>query len=60
MAGLSRVWPGWIVVAHCIEGPNTPATGAAMARIIPVLRARGYRLVTLDELLTAARARGGG
>lgn len=50
-AVLSGVRPGSIVVAHCIGAPNTPATAAAMARIIPALRARGYRLVTLDRLL---------
>ena len=52
-AVLSGVRPGSIVVAHCIGAPNTPATAAAMARIIPALRARGYRFVTLDRLLRA-------
>lgn len=50
-AVLSGVRPGSIVVAHCIGAPNTPATAAAMAKIIPALRARGYRFVTLDRLL---------
>lgn len=52
-AVLSGVRPGSIVVAHCIGAPNTPATGRAMAMIIPALRARGYRFVTLDRLLHA-------
>jgi len=56
-AVLSGVRPGSIVVAHCIGAPNTPATGAAMARIIPALRARGYRFVTLDRLLSAEVSR---
>ena len=50
-AVLSGVRPGSIVVAHCIGAPNTPATGAAIARIISALKARGYRFVTLDQLL---------
>lgn len=50
---LSRVRPGSIVVLHFIGAPNAPATAAALARIIPVLRARGYRFVTLAQLLTA-------
>lgn len=53
-AVLSGVRPGSIVIAHCIGAPNTPATARAMATIIPALRARGYRFVTLRELLGAA------
>ena len=49
---LTRVRPGSIVVLHFIGAPNAPATAAALSRIIPVLRARGYRLVTLAKLLT--------
>lgn len=56
---LSQVRPGSIVIAHCIGAPNTPATAAAFARIIPALRARGYRLVTLGELLSAGRGKSG-
>lgn len=54
-AVLSGVRPGSIVVAHCIGAPNTPATARAMAIIIPRLRARGYRFVTLRRLLDAPR-----
>ncbi len=52
-AVLAGVHPGSIVVAHCVGAPNTPATAAAMAAIIPALRERGYRFVTLHRLLTA-------
>jgi len=55
---LSEVKPGSIVIAHCIGAPNAPRTAAAFAQIIPALKARGYALVTLDELFagrTAAR-----
>jgi len=55
-AVLAGVHPGSIVVAHCVGAPNTPATAAAMAAIIPALRARGYRLVTLRRLLAARAA----
>lgn len=48
---LSEVRPGSIVIAHCIGAPNTPATAAAFAQIVPRLRAEGYRLVTLRTLL---------
>ncbi len=52
-AVLRAVRPGSIVIAHCIGAPNAPATAAAMAEIIPQLRRRGYRLVTLERLLGA-------
>jgi peptidoglycan/xylan/chitin deacetylase (PgdA/CDA1 family) len=48
---LAAVRPGSIVIAHCVGAPNAPATAAAMSVIIPSLRARGYRLVTLAQLL---------
>jgi peptidoglycan/xylan/chitin deacetylase (PgdA/CDA1 family) len=54
-AVLGGVRPGSIVVAHCIGAPNTPATAAAMHVIIPALRARGYRFVTLSALLAPGR-----
>lgn len=52
-AVLGAVRPGAIVVAHCIGAPNTPATARAMAELIPALRARGYRFVTVQRLLSA-------
>ncbi|GAC1436907.1 MAG: polysaccharide deacetylase family protein [Solirubrobacteraceae bacterium] len=53
-AVLRSVRPGSIIVAHCIGAPNTPATARAMAQIVPALRMQGYRLVRLDQLLSAA------
>jgi peptidoglycan/xylan/chitin deacetylase (PgdA/CDA1 family) len=50
-AVLAGVRPGSIIVAHCIGPPNAPATAQAMAQIIPDLRARGYRFVTVRDLL---------
>jgi peptidoglycan/xylan/chitin deacetylase (PgdA/CDA1 family) len=49
------VRPGSIVIAHCVGAPNAPATAAAMRVIIPALRARGYRFVTVERLLRAQR-----
>jgi peptidoglycan/xylan/chitin deacetylase (PgdA/CDA1 family) len=51
-AVLSGVRPGSIVVAHCMGAPNAPATAQAMRVVIPALRARGYRFVRVDELLS--------
>lgn len=48
---LERVRPGSIVVMHLVGAPNAPRTWRALRRIIPQLRADGYRLVTLSELL---------
>jgi peptidoglycan/xylan/chitin deacetylase (PgdA/CDA1 family) len=46
---LANVQPGAIVVLHerDARGPRTVAT---LERVLPVLRARGYRFVTLSEL----------
>lgn len=52
-AVLRGVRPGSIVIAHCIGAPNAPGTAAAMSEIIPQLRRRGYRFVTLRRLLAA-------
>jgi len=54
-AVLGGVRPGSIVVMHLVGAPNAPATFAALQTVIPTLEARGYRFVTLEELL-----RGGG
>jgi peptidoglycan-N-acetylglucosamine deacetylase len=48
---LARARPGSIVVMHFIGAPNAPATAAVLQAIIPALRARGYRFVTLRRLL---------
>jgi peptidoglycan/xylan/chitin deacetylase (PgdA/CDA1 family) len=50
---LSQVKPGSIVIAHCVGAPNAPATASAIAQIIPALRARGYRFVTVAKMLAA-------
>lgn len=50
-AVVDEVKPGSVVVMHLVGSPNAPATAAALARIIPALRNRGYELVTLDRLL---------
>ncbi|AWN23346.1 polysaccharide deacetylase [Deinococcus irradiatisoli] len=50
---LSRVQNGSIVVLH-VSGGHAPATGAALPGIIAGLRARGYRLVTVQTLLAGA------
>jgi len=48
---LERVRNGSIVVMHLNGAPNAPRTYRALRTIIPELRARGYELVTLGELL---------
>ena len=48
---LAAVRPGSIVVMHLVGAPNAPATAAALRVVLPVLRARGLRPVTLARLL---------
>jgi peptidoglycan/xylan/chitin deacetylase (PgdA/CDA1 family) len=48
---LTQVRPGSIVVMHFIGAPKAPATAAALRQIIPALRRRGFRFVTLRTLL---------
>mgnify|MGYP001770850673 CR=1 FL=1 len=48
---LSRVQNGSIIVLHCHGGPKVPATAAALAKIIPALKARGFEFVKVSELL---------
>jgi peptidoglycan/xylan/chitin deacetylase (PgdA/CDA1 family) len=46
----NNVHPGAILVLH--DRPDTlPATLALLARLVPELRRRGYRFVSLPELL---------
>ena len=52
---LQDVRPGSIVVMHMIGGPNAPATARAVRTLIPKLRGRGYRFVTLRTLLAPRR-----
>jgi peptidoglycan-N-acetylglucosamine deacetylase len=48
---LEGVRPGSIVVMHLNGAPNAPATSRALRTIVPALRQRGYRFVTLEQLL---------
>jgi peptidoglycan/xylan/chitin deacetylase (PgdA/CDA1 family) len=48
---LAQVKPGTIVVMHMMGPPNAPSTAEALRQLIPALRARGYRLVTLSRLV---------
>jgi Polysaccharide deacetylase len=52
---LSGVRPGSIVVMHLVGGPNAPGTAAALRLIVPALQRRGYRFVTVSELLAAGK-----
>ncbi len=49
-AVIDQAKPGSIVVMHLHGGPNALTTAPALKRIIPALRDRGYRFVTLSEL----------
>ncbi len=48
---LDGVRPGSIVVMHLVGAPNAPATYAVLKVVVPALRERGYRLVTVETLL---------
>lgn len=45
-AVLDRVKDGSVVVMH-LGGPNAPSTAAAVAELVPLLRARGFRFAKL-------------
>ncbi|MEV6201001.1 polysaccharide deacetylase family protein [Streptomyces sp. NPDC051771] len=47
---LSGVRPGSVVVLHCTRSA-APATERALRRVVPELRARGYRFVKVSELM---------
>ncbi|MFI1782601.1 polysaccharide deacetylase family protein [Streptomyces rubiginosohelvolus] len=47
---LDGVRPGSLVVMHCTRSA-APATEAAVGRIVPELRERGYRFVKVSELM---------
>lgn len=51
---LRQVRPGSIVVMHLVGPARTPATAPAVRSLIPKLRARGYRFVTLERMLAGA------
>ncbi|MFE0652667.1 polysaccharide deacetylase family protein [Streptomyces sp. NPDC059534] len=48
---LDGVRPGSLVVMHCTRSA-APATERAIRRIVPELRARGYRFVKVSELMS--------
>ncbi|MGW2839257.1 polysaccharide deacetylase family protein [Streptomyces sp. NPDC001493] len=50
---LDGVTPGSLVVLHCTRSA-APATEEAVRRIVPELRARGYRFVKVSELMRPA------
>ncbi|WEH43583.1 polysaccharide deacetylase family protein [Streptomyces sp. AM 2-1-1] len=50
---LDGVTPGSLVVLHCTRSA-APATEEAVRRIVPELRARGYRFVKVSELMRTA------
>jgi len=52
---LRRVQPGSIVIVH-EGGPSRRAILPVLRRVLPVLRDRGYRVVSVSELLEATSA----
>ncbi len=52
---LDGVRPGSVVVMHCTRSA-APVTEKAVRRIVPVLRARGYRFVKVSDLVGTAAA----
>ncbi|MCS7069517.1 MAG: polysaccharide deacetylase family protein [Meiothermus sp.] len=48
---LSRVQNGSIIVLHGQGGPRLPATLLALESLVPALKARGFALVKLSELI---------
>ncbi|MGW0843336.1 polysaccharide deacetylase family protein [Streptomyces sp. NPDC002787] len=53
---LEGVRPGSVVVMHCTRSA-APVTERAVRKIVPKLRARGFRFVKVSELVGAATAR---
>jgi peptidoglycan/xylan/chitin deacetylase (PgdA/CDA1 family) len=53
---LTDVRPGSVVVMHCTHSA-APVTEDAVRRIVPELRARGYRFVRVSELVAHRAAR---
>lgn len=48
---LNQVRGGSIVLMHLHGGPNAPNTAPALRVIVPALKARGYQLVSVSDLL---------
>lgn len=53
---LSRTKPGSIIVMHITGGNTAPLTDEALPRIVAGLRAKGYELVKVSDLLGADAA----
>jgi peptidoglycan-N-acetylglucosamine deacetylase len=53
---ITNARPGDIILMHLMGGPNAPSTGAALRNVIPALQAKGYRFVTISELLALGPA----
>ncbi|WP_030381351.1 MULTISPECIES: polysaccharide deacetylase family protein [unclassified Streptomyces] len=53
---LDGVRPGSVVVLHCTRSA-APATERAVRKVVPELRARGYRFVRVSELIGASTGR---
>ncbi|MFE3094226.1 polysaccharide deacetylase family protein [Streptomyces sp. NPDC059248] len=51
---LAGVRPGSVVVLHCTLSA-APTTEAAIRKVVPELRRRGYRMVKVSELMRPAR-----
>ncbi|MFD9499220.1 polysaccharide deacetylase family protein [Streptomyces sp. NPDC060035] len=54
---LAGVKPGSLVVMHCTRSA-APVTDEAVRRVVPELRARGYRFVKVSELMRGTEAVG--
>ena len=52
---VNSVRPGSIVVLHMMGAPNAPKTAEALPKIVTLLRAKGYRFVTVSDLLLLER-----
>ena len=55
---LDNVQPGAIIVMHLNGAPHAPATASAVRALIPALRMRGLRFVTVHELLSSSSSSG--
>ncbi|MEU3600291.1 polysaccharide deacetylase family protein [Streptomyces sp. NPDC006798] len=51
---LAGVRPGSVVVLHCTRSA-APTTEAAIRKVVPELRRRGYRMVKVSELMRSGR-----
>jgi peptidoglycan-N-acetylglucosamine deacetylase len=55
---LRKIFPGCVIILH--DGtPNRIGTVHVLRRILPIMKSRGYKIVTLSELATASNPAGG-